>query len=225
MIRHKDDLEKIRHIQFSYLYRAMAYYGLHHFKIEILEEVDDDLLNRFEIFYIEALETQAPNGFNLTSGGDSFKHAPETIELMKRRKQEFIDNIRNEKLRGLPAKTAYRNHETKGEQIVFNHHPLCKHKTFSSSTYGSFELAKAAAQEFIQNLEATGTTHIRPKNGDQDLLDKPGLISTPKGYRVNKVSKGITYDKRFERKDRTREENKAAAIIWYNNLLQILKTQ
>lgn len=223
MIKNKDNMEKIRRIQFSYLYHAMAYYGIHNFMIEELEEIDDDLLNDVEIQYIAELNTQCPNGFNLSSGGLNFKHSQETIDLMKRRKHEFVDNVRNEKLQGLPAKTAYRNHKTKGEQILFNNHPLCKHKTFSTDKYGTFEKTKEAALQFYQELEQSGIPYVKPKNGDDDLKNKPGFIKTPKGYRVNKVQKGINFDKRFERKDRTDAENKAAALEWYNNLIADLK--
>jgi group I intron endonuclease len=214
-----DNPDKIKHIRFSYLYRAMAKYGIENFTIEELESADNDLLDDLEIQYIEAFNTLVPNGYNLTTGGSRFNHNEVTIERMKEQKRANIDNVRNEKLAGLPPLVTYRNHPTKGEQVLINQHPLCKHKTFSAYKYGSFENAKIALLEFIVELELNGVPHVPKKRGEDDIKKYKGLIATPEGYRVNKVHKGITYDKRFERKDRTKDENKAAAIQWYIDLL------
>jgi len=218
----ENNADKVRRLQNSYLYKAMAYHGIEHFKIAILEEPELAILDAREIFYIKLYNSQAPNGYNLTSGGTEFTHCEESIRRIKERKHELIDQIRNEKLQGLPPKTAYRNNATKGEQIVFNNHPRCKHKTFSSVKYGSFENAKEAALTFYKQLEDADVIYVKPKQGDADLRNRRGFIQTKKGYRVNKVHKGITYDKRFERKDRTLEENKQAAEEYYNKLLREL---
>lgn len=222
MVKYKDIEGRIKNIQNSYLYRAMAYHGIHHFQIAIVEECSEEDLDINEQHYIDICESLAPNGYNLTSGGTKFTHNEDTIALMKKRKHELIDNIRNEKLQGLPPKVTYRNHITKGEQIVVNNHALCKHKTFSSITYQTYEAAKQAAIIFFQELARTGIPYIKPKKGEADIHDKKGFCSTPKGYRVNKVHKGENYDKRFERLDRTREENKIAALAYYEQLLKLL---
>lgn len=51
-------------------YHAIQKYGLKNFILEILEEVEDEKLNEREQYYIAKFNTQIPNGYNLTKGGD-----------------------------------------------------------------------------------------------------------------------------------------------------------
>lgn len=61
------------------LYRVMTKYGLDVFEVEILEIIDGlsdrmeikKKLDEFEIYYIEHLNSYAPNGYNQTHGGDA----------------------------------------------------------------------------------------------------------------------------------------------------------
>lgn len=55
--------------QCSLFFRAIKKYGLENFKVEILEEAPQELLNSKEIEWIKFYNTQAPNGYNLTEGG------------------------------------------------------------------------------------------------------------------------------------------------------------
>ena len=53
------------------LYDAFNKYGIENFKIEYLEEVqDDDLLSEKEIYWIKELGTYGSKGYNATKGGD-----------------------------------------------------------------------------------------------------------------------------------------------------------
>lgn len=55
-------------------------FGINNFKVEILEECDNNKLDELEKFYIEKLNTSFPNGYNSDSGGKiNFKHSKETI--------------------------------------------------------------------------------------------------------------------------------------------------
>ena len=56
---------------------AIRKYGEKNFKIELIEECDEDQLNDVEIKYIKQFNSFAPNGYNLTHGGDDcFRRAP-----------------------------------------------------------------------------------------------------------------------------------------------------
>lgn len=195
----------------------MAEYGIEKFEISKMEEVENITnLNEREKFYISEFNSLVPNGYNLTSGGNSnYKHSSVTIDLIKKKKSENVDNIRNPKLKGLPNYVAYR-HNKKGEQILINNHPFCKSKTFTLTNYESFEEMKETVKEFINMLEKSRETYTT-KN-DPSL--PKGVIKTKNGYRVNKIYNKIIYDKRFEIKKLSNEENKNNAIIWYNNLFQ-----
>lgn len=54
------------------LYRAIRKYGEENFKIECIEEIDDNLLNERECFWIKELNSYAKNnkGYNATYGGE-----------------------------------------------------------------------------------------------------------------------------------------------------------
>ena len=52
------------------LYRAMKKYGKDNFYIELIEEIDNELLNEREVYWIDKFSSLAPNGYNSTLGGD-----------------------------------------------------------------------------------------------------------------------------------------------------------
>ena len=54
-------------------WKAIQKYGWNNFKVEILEEVDVNLLNEREKYYISLFDSVAPKGYNLTSGGETGK--------------------------------------------------------------------------------------------------------------------------------------------------------
>lgn len=218
LIKATEEGRVIPNIHNSVLCRAMAKHGIDQFYIEEWCEVEDEKLDAEETLWIEDFDCIAPKGYNLTTGGSSnYRHAPVTIELMKQVKQSRVDNYRNEKLFGLPAKTAYRNDPVKGELIRINDHPLCKGKMFYARDYPSFDVMKAAVVTFLAGLEAEGVAYERKKRGGNEL--PKGIIETPKGFRVNKRHNGRTYDKRFEVAKNTKEENKHLALEWFEDLM------
>lgn len=52
------------------LYKAIQKYGADNFIIEKLEEVENQMLDSREIFWIEKLHSFMPNGYNMTLGGE-----------------------------------------------------------------------------------------------------------------------------------------------------------
>lgn len=52
--------------------------GQENFKMELIEECDDELLNEREIYWISVYDCVAPNGYNLTYGGEQYKMSEET---------------------------------------------------------------------------------------------------------------------------------------------------
>ena len=83
------------------LYRAMTKYGLDAFEVEILEIIDGlsdrmeikKKLDEFEIYYIEHLNSYAPNGYNQTRGGDAgvtgYKFTEEQRQHMSENKKRM----------------------------------------------------------------------------------------------------------------------------------------
>jgi group I intron endonuclease len=77
---------------------AVKKYGIENFTFEILIICFDEDRYKFEIEYIKKYNSIAPNGYNLTKGGEGGgfygkKHSQETIErIRKTSKQKYIDN-------------------------------------------------------------------------------------------------------------------------------------
>lgn len=57
----------------SVFWKAIQKYGWKNFKVEILEEVKVEELNNKEKYYISLFNSLVPNGYNLTTGGESGK--------------------------------------------------------------------------------------------------------------------------------------------------------
>lgn len=77
---------------------AVRKYGIEYFKFEVLIICFDEERYKFEIEYIKKYNSIAPNGYNLTIGGEGGgfygkKHSHETInKLSNISKQRYIDN-------------------------------------------------------------------------------------------------------------------------------------
>ena len=70
-----------------HLYDSINRYGKEAFKIELIEECADDLLNKREIYWISKHKSnQKEFGYNMTDGGDGSKMQPESIEKMRLKK-------------------------------------------------------------------------------------------------------------------------------------------
>jgi group I intron endonuclease len=88
------------------LYYAIRKYGAVCFSIEVLEEADlktEQDMNLCEILYIKFLNTKAPNGYNLTDGGEGTIGREVSLETRnklskaltgKRASQETKDKMR-----------------------------------------------------------------------------------------------------------------------------------
>ena len=78
------------------LANSMKIHGNDVFEWYVLEYVDEQALNDREVYWIKELNTIAPNGYNLLSGGDRPVHCDETIARMKeaRNKPEYVDGLK-----------------------------------------------------------------------------------------------------------------------------------
>lgn len=78
---------------------ARAKYGIDNFGFEILKECNDDELNYWEKYYIKELNTKAPNGYNLTDGGDGLKGYSPSEETRKKLSECHKGKKRSEEIR------------------------------------------------------------------------------------------------------------------------------
>jgi hypothetical protein len=165
--------EAYQKIKNSLIYKAMAKYGIDNFTIEEIDHIDEsvyvsfeaflDELNTDEIEHIKEFNTLTPNGYNLTSGGDGgSKHSKNSIDLMKKKKRENLNNTRHPVVQDMPAYVTYTNPETskKDEAILIQKHPLINNKVFTVKKYGSLDNAKNACRKFIEEQEKLGVPII-----------------------------------------------------------------
>lgn len=94
------------------LYAAIAKYTIDNFTIEQKEEVEINLLDDRESFWIKELNTLAPNGYNLTLGGEGTIYH-DRLEILKLFEQDlsFTDIVRISKT---SSSTIYRIEEEYG---------------------------------------------------------------------------------------------------------------
>lgn len=73
----------------SYLHSSMAKYGVDNFTFTIVEEVDNELLNEREQYWIAFYGSLAPKGYNMTEGGEGTQgySRPQTEEEKEKRRQ------------------------------------------------------------------------------------------------------------------------------------------
>ena len=93
---HKQKIEK--GIGCPALQDAVKKYGIENFRFDVLIICFDEDRYKFEMEYIKKYNSIAPNGYNLTKGGEGGgfhgkKHSKETIEkIVATSKQKYIDN-------------------------------------------------------------------------------------------------------------------------------------
>ena len=121
-------------INASYLHRAMNKEGLDNFKFEIIEEIDNSLLSEREKYWIQFYNSMAPNGYNLTLGGEGTcgYSRPQSVEEKEKRKisnikyyqenPEAIEKIR-ERTKALWQNEEYRKKVTESNKKFYAEHP------------------------------------------------------------------------------------------------------
>lgn len=72
-----------------HFYHAICKYeGLQNFDFEVLEDLDDELLDEREKYYIELHNTLAPNGYNLNPGGQG-QHNSRAVDQYNDKKEKI----------------------------------------------------------------------------------------------------------------------------------------
>lgn len=92
-IQHKNRYKDGR-IENSYFHSMLRRFGFDGFEFEVLEECPVDELNQKEIFYISKYNTQYPNGYNITAGGES----PHYHKLNQKTVDEIIVELKENRL-------------------------------------------------------------------------------------------------------------------------------
>jgi len=181
------------------LNNAIRKYGWDNFEREIIWECSDDQLDFWEEFFIAAFGTLAPNGYNLTTGGNSNLKSDVTKQKMSEsaltRDSKPYRKIEDNK--DLPKYIgSYQN----GYRIA--KHKRCPIKYFLEKPTKEENLKDA--KEFLEKLLNDDTIVVIPKKHDLG----EGIQRCGNGYRVRYVDKrGIEFTARFTSSKFTNEEN------------------
>lgn len=204
----------------TYLYKAMLKHGVGAFEMFQILECPNDMLDAHEIELIKSFNTLAPNGYNLASGGGHFQHHELTKQELSEQVRKImladIDKFRSsEHTKGMPAYVAYCSTPDR-EAYYVNNHPLhIGKKYFTKANYETLEAAKEACAEYVRKLGADGVV-VQPVTA-LGFVEK-GLRATQYGYRVRKDIKGVHYEKSFNNKYQTKEQNYEEAIAYIKSL-------
>tara|TARA_B100001093_G_scaffold351815_1_gene336276 strand:+ start:6870 stop:7640 length:771 start_codon:yes stop_codon:yes gene_type:complete len=139
----------------TYISRSINKHGWDNFKKEIIiDDVPEEDLSNLEISYIEVENTQAPNGMNLTLGGDGMSGICEET-----RKKISQASIRRQANRDRFGTVTFRKRDNKYD--ARGPHPDCKH----IGMYFSREKAIEALNQFNQTGERMDSDRSNRKNG------------------------------------------------------------
>lgn len=185
------------------------------FDIITLLECDDNELDDNETRLIIEYNTLAPHGYNLTTGGGGqFKHCEETkkriSEYVKKYMTDNIDDFRtSEKTFGMLPYASYQDLGTR-QQYIINNHPKCSQNiVFSTSKYPSIEEAKLACNNMLIWLKDYEGIYTPPTKSGGPCK---GLRKLKQGYQVRKTINGSVYERTFNNKNKSIEENLQDAL-------------
>lgn len=150
----------------SILQKSIKKHGKEVFQVDLLDSGFDKWdLDQLEIHYINALNTMAPNGYNLRTGGARGKHSEETLKKMSESKKgkKFSDEHKSKlsvAKKGKPGTWLgkYRSEETKQKLSAAQQGKSRpnKRKAIIDSNGTVYESLKEAAQK----LGLKTTSHI-----------------------------------------------------------------
>lgn len=175
------------------LNNAIRKYGWDNFIKEVIWECPDEQLDFWETFFIIAFSSLAPNGYNLTTGGNSNLKSNAT-KLKMRESALARDSSKYRKIEGNEDLPKYIGSYKKGYRIA--KHPRCPIMYFCKKPTPEENLI--AAKEYLEKLNNDETIIVVPKKHDLG----EGIQRCGNGYRaryINKSGKELTA--RFTTKD------------------------
>lgn len=161
----------------SYLHRAMNNEGIDNFTFEVIEEINNDLLNEREQYWIAFYNSMAPNGYNLTKGGEGTRGYSRSQTLEERvkksisNKQFYIDHPEavercRETTKKLWKDEEYRHKVTESNKKFAQEHPDLN-KGVNNPMYG-----KKHTEEALTKIRANSATRKQKiAQLDKDTLE------------------------------------------------------
>ena len=158
--------------------RAIRKYGIENFSIEQIEEVENDLLNEREIYWIQEFQTYGKNGYNATKGGDG-RYTYDVDDFIHLYNMGYSCNAIAKKL-GCNRPTVTRILKANGIVLKSNKRSISQYD-LAGNYIQSFKTIKEAAKWIIE--------YIYPEDSIKSIC--PAIISCCKG--VYKTARGYKW--------------------------------
>ena len=213
---HIEDATNINKDHCKALNQAIRKYNIDDFTNEILLECDDELLDEYEIKYINEYNSLTPNGYNIKLGGSSGKHSEETkLKISESSKGRIVTEstkikmMKSKKTSTLPMYLLEFKRDTKVVGYRICNHPMGPERKFADKTQSlESKLEKALIYLTMLN-QLTTPIKVIPRTLPQ-YLQKNG-----KGYRVKYPDTKV---KHFVSTSITNEENYNKAVLYLESL-------
>lgn len=110
-----------KHVQYNYfISRAIRKYGIDNFKLEIIEECEEEKLNEKEIYWINFYKSNnSKYGYNMTQGGDGGPRLKGERNPKARLKEGDVLSIRQRLLKGEMPNQVYKDYINKISESAF----------------------------------------------------------------------------------------------------------
>lgn len=118
-------------------WKAIEKYGWNNFSVEILEEVDIEKLDEKEMYYISKYNTLAPNGYNITLGGEGGRECP--VYVYSAQNGHFIERYNSLTLASIETEVPI---ETISTILNDNGRKMAHNLVFSKEFYSVYDLTK-----------------------------------------------------------------------------------
>lgn len=166
------------------LNNAIRKHGWDNMTKEVLILCNDEMLDQYEVMFIKKFDTLAPNGYNLTTGGDSKKeYSQDTLDKMK----ESALTRDSTAYRKLDVTKEWPKYLGMFEGVVrISKHPKCSCMYFNDKNK-TFDQNVDDAKEFLQLLNNDMVSIVKRKSPHPK-----GLTEIKGGYRVRlKLPSGV----------------------------------
>lgn len=154
LIRHKSCAKTNPNYGCVYLNHAINKHGFDKFKIEILLECPDDMLDLYERKHIELLDSVVPNGYNIMIGGHDNRNLSSVVKQKISETRMSIDTQKYRKTtetRELPKYLTLIKKDGCISGYKISKHPLCNLKVFIDKGKTIIQ-NKNDAYEFLMRL-------------------------------------------------------------------------
>lgn len=147
---------------------ALRKYGADSVKKEILLEINNEMLDHYEVLFIEQYRTLVPNGYNIREGGSSYggtNHGRKTLSEIHKEKYKHDEQMRErikanghktKKNQSLPDYMTEERDYKKDKLIGYRvyRHPMCRRSKKFCSSKVSLEENYKQALEYLNYLNS-----------------------------------------------------------------------